>query len=133
MSPTRSSRAANTTQAVDDFMAALEHPHKAEVQALRDLILGSGTDVAEGIKWNAPSYRTHDYFATTKLRVKNGAGIILHLGAKVRATQVTIDDPHQLLTWHGDNRASFDVHSMDELQEHAPALRAILAAWLRYV
>lgn len=125
--------AADTTTAVDAFMAGLAHPHKAEVQALRELILASAPQVAEGIKWNAPSYRTDQYFATTNLRVKGGVGIILHLGAKVRATRVLIDDPGQLLTWHGANRASFDVRDMDELHARTPALRAILAQWLPHV
>jgi len=133
MSPSKFSTAADTTEAVNHFMAALDHPHKAEIQALRELILTSGDEVAEGIKWNAPSYRAHEYFATTNLRLKNGVGIILHLGAKVRDTQVSIDDPKTLLTWHGENRASFNVRSMEELQQHALALRAILAQWLRYV
>ncbi len=121
------------TAEVDRYMAALNHAHAAEIQALRGVILGSGAGVIEGIKWNAPSYRTHEYFATTNLRVKGGVGIILHLGAKVRDTAVQIDDPDNLLTWHGVNRASFTVHDMEMLRASTPAIRAILAQWLRYV
>ncbi len=124
---------ADSTAAVDRYMADLIHPHKAEIQALRSLILGSSPVIGEGIKWNAPSYRIHEYFATTNLRVKGGVGIILHLGAKVRQTAVQIDDPANLLTWHGANRASFIVRDIAALREHTPALQAILAQWLRYV
>lgn len=38
------------------YMAALEHPMKAEIEALRDLIKGSNSKISERIKWNAPSY-----------------------------------------------------------------------------
>ncbi len=124
---------ADNTAAVDRYMAELNHPHQAEIQALRDMILGSGAGVAEGIKWNAPSYRTHEYFATTNLRVKGGVGIILHLGAKIRPDAVRIDDPDNLLTWHGANRASFSVADAATLRERMPALRAIVKQWLRYV
>jgi hypothetical protein len=57
---------------------------------------------AEGIKWNAPSFRTVEYFATVKLREKKGIGVILHLGARARdlgPDGIVIDDPATLLEW----------------------------------
>ena len=125
--------AADSTAAVDRYMADLDHPHKIEIQALRTLILGIDPAINEGIKWNAPSYRLLEYFATTNLRVKGGVGIVLHLGAKVRQTAVQIDDPAKLLTWHGPNRASFIVRDMAALRAHTPALKMILSQWLPYV
>jgi len=59
---------ADTTKAVDEFMDQLDHAFKAEVQEIRLTILSADATIAEGIKWNAPSYRTTDYFATTNLR-----------------------------------------------------------------
>jgi hypothetical protein len=88
--------ATDTTAAVDEFMSSLEHPQKAVVEAIRGLMLSVGDSVREGLKWNAPSYRTHEYFATTNLRSRMGVGVILHFGAKVRplpASGVNIDDP----------------------------------------
>lgn len=41
---------------VAEYMAALEHPMNAEIEALRDLIKGSNSKISERIKWNAPSY-----------------------------------------------------------------------------
>lgn len=124
---------ADSSAAVEHYMATLEHPHKAEIQALRELILAIDPAIAEGIKWNAPSYRAGEYFATTNMRLKGGVGIVLHLGARVRETPVVIDDPTHLLTWHGANRASFAVASMEQLRERAPALQAILRQWLPFV
>ena len=65
-------------------MATLEHPFKPEIEAIRRLMLGVDPGVREGIKWNSPSFRTTEYFATTNLRSKAGIGVILHLGARVR-------------------------------------------------
>jgi hypothetical protein len=80
---------ADTTRAVDEFLRALDHPFKSEIETMRKIILGAHPTVSEGTKWNAPSFRTTEYFATHELRVKGCVGVILHLGAKVRATAVT--------------------------------------------
>jgi hypothetical protein len=60
----------NRKPAHDAFMKSLEHPHKAAIR--------------EGVKWNTPSFRTTEYFATTNLREKAGIGLVLHLGASGR-------------------------------------------------
>ena len=127
---------ADSSAAVDAFMVSLEHPFKAEVQALRLAILGLDPSVQEGIKWSAPSYRTTEYFATTHLRSKVGLGLVLHLGAKVRALPeggVGIDDPEGILKWLAPDRATVDFSSAADLQAKLPALLAVLRQWLRYV
>jgi hypothetical protein len=62
-SPTHAAPA-DSTKAVDDFMAALDHPFKRGIEALRKLVLGIDSSIAEGIKWNAPSFRTTEYFGS---------------------------------------------------------------------
>ena len=65
-------------------MSTLEHPSKAEIEAMRQWVLGADASIAEGIKWNAPSFRTGECFATTNLRAEAGIGVIRHLGARIR-------------------------------------------------
>jgi hypothetical protein len=60
--------AADTTSAVDEFMRTLDHPFKKAIEAIRSSMLAADRAIAEGIKWNAPSFRTSEYFATTNLR-----------------------------------------------------------------
>jgi len=131
--PTAHNKPSDTTAAVDRFMAELDHPSKDAIEALRELIVGTSDAVREGIKWNAPSYRTDEYFATTNLRAKNGIGLILHLGAKVRNETVAIDDPAHLLTWHASDRASLSFGGIDDLRARASDVRAIVVQWLRHV
>lgn len=129
-------RVADTTAAVDALMAKLEHPMKAEIQALRELVLGVDPSIAEGVKWNAPSFRTTEYFATVHLRSKVGVGLILHRGAKVRdlpAGGIEIDDPAGLLEWLDDDRARFELASGAELARKQAALRELLRQWIRHV
>ena len=128
--------AADTTAAVDTFMAALAHPFKAEVETLRKAILAVDPSIAEGIKWNAPSWRTREYFATTHLRSKTGLGLILHLGAKARELPeggLAIADPSGLLKWLGKERAQVEFSSAADLAARLPALQAVLSQWIRYV
>jgi len=41
---------------VDAYMKRLHHPLKAEIEAVRAIILGANPKVAERVKWNAPSF-----------------------------------------------------------------------------
>lgn len=125
---------ADTSAAVDAFMAALEHPQKAAIAALRDVMRGADPSIAEGVKWNVPSFRTHEYFATTHLRAKVGIGLILHLGAKVRKdASLRIEDPEGLLIWLADDRAVVHFGDVDEVQTRAAALQAIVRQWITFV
>lgn len=126
--------APDTSAAVDAFLAALDHPFKAEVQALRTIILGADPRIAEGIKWNAPSYRTQEYFLTTHLRAKGGVGLIFHLGAKPRDQQyVTVDDPAGLLNWLARDRAVALFTGAEDIAAKRPALEALVRAWIAQV
>ncbi len=126
--------APDSTQAVDQFMSALTHTHKAEIQELRQIILGAHASISEGIKWNAPSFRTTEYFATTHLRDKAGIGLILHLGAKVRdIASVPVDDPTHLLKWLGKDRAAMSFTSLDDIEQKKAALQAVVLQWIRHV
>jgi hypothetical protein len=127
---------ADSSAAVDQFMSTLEHPCKAEIQALRKLILAVDASVAEGIKWNSPSFRRSEYFATTNLRAKSGVGLILHLGARVRelpAGGVKIDDAGKLLKWLAKDRAMVEFGDMKEIKAKGPALQALLRQWIAYI
>lgn len=128
--------AADTTSAVDQFMAALDHPCKAEIEALRAALRAVDPAIAEGIKWNAPSWRTSEYFATTHLRAKRGFGLILHLGAKARAQpegSITVADPAGLLKWLGRDRAMVEFTSAADFATKLPALQAVIPQWIQHL
>ena len=127
--------------AVEDWLGAFDHPQRATLQAVREVVLSADPAIEEGIKWNSPSFRTTEWFATVNLRTKSKAGradspvaVILHLGAKKRGGAATgIDDPDELLEWLGDDRAMLLFASAAEVRKRAAALRRILKAWLRCV
>ncbi|MDN3922590.1 DUF1801 domain-containing protein [Roseateles violae] len=127
---------ADSTAAVDAFMQALAHPLKREIEALRAALLGAAPSIAEGIKWNAPSFRTGEYFATTHLREKRGLGLVLHLGAKPRelpAGGLAIDDPARLLKWLAPDRAMIVFADLAAIEANQAALQALVRQWITYV
>ncbi len=133
---TRHTTPADTSAAVDAFFAQLQHPLKAELQTLRELILSADEGLHEGVKWNAPSFRTHEYFATFHLREKQGLSLILHLGAKARELGpegLRIADPAQLLHWLGADRAQIRFRDAADIAARREAFVSLLREWIRAV
>jgi hypothetical protein len=133
------SRRAPGASAGDDvqaFLAALDHPHKPEILALRQIILGADPAIGEGIKWNAPSFRTSEWFATFHLRAKAGVQVILHFGAKVRdrsGARAGITDPESILTWLADDRASATFRDLQDVEAKQSAFTTVIREWIRHV
>jgi len=120
--------------AVDAFMAALEHAHKPAIEALRQAMLAADASIGEGIKWNAPSFRTREWFATTHLRAKLGLGLILHRGAKLRSSPgPQLEDPTGRLRWLGQDRAQLLYADAADLRAGTPALQALVRDWIKSV
>jgi hypothetical protein len=127
---------ADTTQAVEVLLSSLNHPASQEIQALRQLICEVSPSIQEGVKWNAPSFRVGEYFATINLREKQGVGVVLHFGAKVRdvaAGQESIADPDKLLKWLAKDRATVGFSGKDDIAARKPAFQAVLRQWIRFV
>jgi hypothetical protein len=132
--PSRQRIDSDSTAAVDAFMQQLQHPYKDAIAALRSIVCGVDASIAEGVKWNAPSYRTHTYFATTHLRAKQGVGLILHLGAKVREIDaLPIQDPDGLLAWLAKDRAMLTFSDRDDVMAKRAALETIVRQWIAHV
>ena len=126
--------AADTPAAVEEFLRTLDHPHKKEIEELRRVLLDADPAIAEGVKWNAPSFRTTEYFATFHLRAKEGIAVILHLGAKVKdnsTADASIADPDGLLQWLAKERAMVTFRGLDDVRAKRAAFTAIVRQWIR--
>jgi hypothetical protein len=129
-------RSASPPETVETLLASLDHPFKPEILALRQIILDADPTIAEGVKWNAPSFRTSEYFATMHLRAKDGVQVILHLGAKRRdnaTVRAAIADPESLLSWLGDDRASVTFRDGNEVQAKRLAFADLIRQWVKHV
>jgi hypothetical protein len=127
--------------AVDRWLEALDHPQKPTIAALRTLVCSVDPSIEEGIKWNSPSFRTRESFATVNLRTKAPPGrstspvaLILHLGAKKRArAKPEISDPNGLLKWLGDDRAMLSFADLSDLEARRGAVESLIEQWIAYV
>ena len=129
-------RSASAPESVETFLASLEHPRKQEILALRQIILGADPSIAEGIKWNVPSFRTSEYFATMHLRAIDSVQVILHLGAKVREharAGLVIADPEVLLEWLAPDRAAAKFRDLNDINARRAAFTDIIRQWIAHV
>jgi hypothetical protein len=120
------------TPNVDAFMAQLDHPRKAEIEAVRAIIHGADPMIQESIKWNAPSFSMAEHFATFKLRPLGTVQVVFHTGAKVKATPsaLVIDDPAGLLQWAAPDRCVATFSDMHDITAKQSALVAIVQQWI---
>lgn len=121
---------------VDAFAASLPPPRAELIAGLRALMRELDPAVSEGIKWKVPSWRTHEWFATTHTRVPQGLGLILHFGAKVKPMPEGgpgIEDPDGLLKWLGTDRAMLRFADAEALTQSRAAVLDLLRQWLRHL
>lgn len=121
--------------AVMVFLAELKHPLKSVIEAVRQIILGVSPKISEGIKWNSPSFRTTEWFATLNLR-DNRVWLILHLGAKVKDNStkgMQIADPTGMLKWLAKDRCLVTFENERDVEAKRKGLEAVVREWIRWV
>lgn len=115
-------------------MVALDHPLKADIEIVRRAVLAVDSSISDGVKWNSLSFRTGEWFATVHLRETAQVLLVLHLGAKgTAARRLDIPDPRGLLDWKSNERALLPLGAGRMLKANLPALRGIVAAWIKSV
>jgi hypothetical protein len=118
---------------VEELLAALEHPRKPEILALRRIILDADPRVEEIVKWKAPTFRTTQDFATFHLQAKEGVQLILHLGARTpegATARGAVNDPENLLEWLGDDRATVRFRDLADVEAKREAFAAVIREWI---
>ncbi len=86
---------------VNDWMNKLEHPLKAEIDAVRKIIKESDKNIHERIKWNAPSYYTSADIVTFNHRSSEFVHLIFHhpLIVKIKSTLLEGDYKDRRMTY----------------------------------
>ena len=118
-------------EAVARYLAALAHPLKPLVEALRTIILGADKRIAEGIKWNVPGFYAGEWFATFDLRSKERIQIVFHRGAKAKRVGKTryVKDTGSILHWITNDRCTAEFVSKKDVADKAAALAGVVAEW----
>jgi hypothetical protein len=116
--------AKKSKETVDEFMAKLDHPFKAEVQVIRDMIKGVNPGITEQVKWNAPSFSYKDYIATFSLHITDRLLLIFHNPAiaSIQSDILEGDYPDRRLVYFAD---------MNDIQAKQPALEYVVRELIR--
>ena len=123
----------NQSDTVERFMAALDHPRRVEIAAIREAILGADARITEQIKWKAPSFCWNgDDRVTLRLQPKNCLQLIFHRGVKVRdAAGFVFDDPGGLLRWAAPDRGVLDLNDEPVSGEKPAEIAALAMRWMQ--
>jgi uncharacterized protein YdhG (YjbR/CyaY superfamily) len=93
------------TEQVDEFMGKLDHPFKAEVQMIREIIKNVNKDIAEQIKWNAPSFSYNgESLLTFNLWEKKKIHLVFHnpMISKVKSKLLEGNYDHRRMAYFAD-------------------------------
>ena len=113
------------TEAVDDYMKKLQHPQKAEIEAVRAIILKADRRVAERVKWNAPSFYYRDDIAAFNPRAKRFVQLVFvfHRGKM-------IDDRFDLLEGDYKDRRLARFINMNDVRAKENSLQSVVRRWI---
>lgn len=112
-------------QDVDAFMKALRHPFKAEVQAVREIVLGANKKLAERVKWNAPSFYYGADLGAFNLHQTEYLQLIL-----VFPNGLIDDGGTGLLMGTWKDRREVRFADMKDVLAKKAALRSVVNAWV---
>lgn len=111
---------------VAEFMARLEHPLKAEIDAARAIIKSASPKIAERIKWNAPSYYTSEDLLTFNPRTTKNVQIVFH---HIAITEVRSG----LLEGNYKDRRLVHLNDMADLEAKRAELERVLRKYVDLV
>lgn len=110
---------------VDAYMRDVDHPFKAEMQAVRQIILAASDKIAERIKWNAPSFFYKEDLGAFNPRATEYAHLIL-----LFPDGAGMDDNSGLLEGKHKDRREAKFHGMDDVKAKKPALEKLVKRWV---
>lgn len=118
---------------VSKFLDGLNHPLRAEIEYLREIIINATSGLSENIKWNGPNYSFEEQDRIT-MRVQPPLQIqlIFHRGAK-KQTQPKdriIQSKSNLLVWKENDRAIVTLKNMSEIESGKADLTTIVQEWV---
>jgi hypothetical protein len=116
---------ADGTAVVEAYLRDVDHPFKAEMEAVRQIILGASPKIAERIKWNAPSFFYKEDLGAFNPRATEYAHLIL-----LFPDGAGMQDDGKLLEGQHKDRREVRFRGMDEVQAKKPALEKLVKRWV---
>ena len=125
------------TEMVSAYIANLDEPTRGIVEALRRVILSIDAEIAEEIKWNAPSFYYSGEMKPFDPKEYLRHIIVMNLHKRILLvfpSGAKIGNASGLLTGdYKDGRRLVEVKTMDDVKSITPALQAAIKDWLSNV
>ncbi len=117
----RTKTGVNNPDKVNAAMDALDHPLKAEVEAVREIIKGVSENITEEWKWNAPSYSYRgEYLVTFNLREQKRLHLVFHNPAIPKVESRLLEGDYE------DRRMAY-FSDMDDVQAKRAELEKVVS------
>lgn len=127
----------SNTELVSAYIDKLEEPIKKIVETLRQIILSTDPEIAEEIKWNAPSFYYSGEMKPFDPKEYLRHIIVMNLHKRILLvfpTGAKIDNAAGLLTGdYKDGRRLVEVKTIDDVKSITPALQVAIKDWLSKV
>ena len=122
---------------VSAHIEKLDEPVREIVEALRQIILSTATEIAEEVKWNAPSFYYTGQIKSFDPKEYRRHIIVMNLHKRlllVFPSGAKIDNTLGLLTGdYKDGRRLVEVKTIEDVKEITPALQTAIRDWLSKV
>ncbi|HLG41355.1 MAG TPA: DUF1801 domain-containing protein [Chitinophagaceae bacterium] len=109
---------------VNAFMLKLDNPLKAEMEAVRNIILNASKKISEDIKWSAPNFFYKENLATFNPKAKKYVTLLFHKGALIK-------DKSGLLEGEGRLTRTARFYDMDDVKSKKKNLGLIVKEWIK--
>ncbi|HEX5809993.1 MAG TPA: DUF1801 domain-containing protein [Anaerolineales bacterium] len=116
----KATKTAGNTEQVDEFMDQLEHPLKAEVEMVREIIKDVDPEIVEQIKWKAPSFSYKgEYLVTFNLWERKRIHLVFHNPMIARVKSKLLEGDYE------DRRMAY-LADQDDIRAKTLALQKVL-------
>lgn len=107
---------------VSTWLAALEHPLKDVILAVRAAILGADARISETIKWQSPTFMYEGNLASIDPKARRHVAVLFHRGAE-------IPGHHPLLEGEGKLARYARFPDLETVAARRGELEAVVHAW----
>ena len=115
------------TDKVDEFLRELNHPLTAEIEAVRSIIKGVNKDIAEEVKWKAPSFNYKgEYLVTFNLWETKRIHLVFHNPQIVKVKS-------ELLEGNYENRRMMYLADMKDIKAKKAKFEKILKDLIKLI
>ena len=107
---------------VDGWFRELDHPLRAEMQRVREIVLAADDRVGEAIKWKAPTFMFEGNIASFNPRAKAHVSLLFHTGASIPGS-------HAILEGGGDTARYARFADLADVEAKRGQLESVIRAW----